>query len=183
MKYLNNKKYLIIIHIILVIILCFTSLGISADSPLKTKSANTSEISGLFTLILYGGRFVDDMERIAIFDKEGDKFYFEPYAPDFDYKVKKSVLDKEAFDQAQRFVSLHNAFHKSILRKILDNDGNIIGFELRPLYQPFSYSISDVLDVYYWLKKDGRVKVTIKLIQPVERLLYIGGPNEGPGGD
>jgi hypothetical protein len=137
----------------------------------------------MFTLILYGGRFVDDLETIAILDREGDAYYFEPYAPDFDFTVKKTVPDKEVFGQAQRFVSFHNAFHKSLLSRILDKNGTVIGYELRPLYHPFSYSISDVLDVYYWLKKDGRVKVTIKLIQPVERLLHPGGSGDGSGGD
>lgn len=178
-----KKSLFYIINFCLVFLLCYTSLCISADTPLKTEEANISDIQGMFTLILYGGRFVDDLERVAIFDKEGDRYYFEPYAPDFDYKIKKSVPDKEIFDQAQRFVSFHHAFHKSLLSRILDKKGNIIGFELRPLYQPFSYSISDVLDVYYWLKKDGKVKVTIKLIQPVERLLYPGGSGEGSGGD
>lgn len=172
-----------IINFFLVFLLCFTSLCVSANTPLKTDAANLSDIQGVFTLILYGGRFVDDLERVAIFDKEGDHYYFEPYAPDFDYKVKKSVPDKEVFELAKSFVSSHYAFHKYLFSKILDENGNIIGFELRPLYHPFSYSLDDVIDVYYWLKKDGKVKVTIKLIQPVERLLYPGGPGEGSGGD
>jgi len=38
--------------------------------------------------------------------------------------------------------------------------------------------------VYYWLKENGRVKVTIKLIPFVERLRFPGGDGNGSfGGD
>jgi hypothetical protein len=61
------------------------------DKPLKTIEANPAEITGTFILILYGGRFSDDVETIAILDLEGDGYTLEPFAPDFDFRIKKGV--------------------------------------------------------------------------------------------
>jgi hypothetical protein len=131
------------------------------------------EVTGVFTLILYGGRYLDDIETIAILDKEGDQYTFEPYAPEFDYRIKRGVPAKEAFVEAKIFVSSHSSFRRAQLGKILDNNGNIIGFEVRPLYFPLTYGVSDVLDVDYWLK-DSKVIVKIKLIPMVEMMLRNG---------
>jgi hypothetical protein len=68
------------------------------------------------------------------------------------------------------------------LIKIIDPEGNIIGFELKPLYVPFIYGTSDVLDVYYWPKKEGKIKVTIKLKPSLETLKFHPGGDGGFGG-
>lgn len=161
-----------------------TSVSFALEKPLKTEKANASDIRGTFTLILYGGRYSDDLETVAILDSEGDQYHFEPYAPDFDYRVKKGIQAKEALAEAEKFVSFHNAFWRSQLSKILDNKGTTIGYELRPLYLNFVYGTSDLLDIYYWLKEDGKVKATIKLKpQILEKLKFPGGPDGGSGGD
>lgn len=160
-----------------------SSVSFAFEKPFKTVQADAYEIKDSFTLILYGGRFVDDLETVAILDIEGDEYQFEPYAPDFDYKVKKGIKPKEALAEAEKFVSFHNAFWRSQLSKILDNKGNAIGYELRPLYLNFIYGGSDLLDIYYWPKEGGRIKVTIKLIpQILEKLRFPGGSDGGSGG-
>jgi hypothetical protein len=40
------------------------------------------------------------------------------------------------------------------LSKILDNKGGIIGFEVKPLYDPTVYDKSDIPDVYYKITDD-----------------------------
>jgi len=151
------------------------------EKPLKTEKAKVDDVTGSFTLILYGGRFSDDLETIAILDCEGDQYTFEPYAPEFDYRIKKRVQAKDAIREAEKFVSFHNSFWHSQLSKLIDNKGNIIGYELRPLYLPFLYGINDVMDVYYWLKEGNKVKVTIRLTPSIERLRVTGG-DDGPSG-
>jgi hypothetical protein len=140
------------------------------ETPLKTIEASPSEITGTFTLILYGGNYADDLETIAILDLEGDRYRFEPFAPDFDYRLRPGMPAKEAFATAEKFVSFHSAFWRTQLSKILDRSGNVIGFELRPLYRPLVYGFSDILEVNYWPKEDGKIKVMIRLIPEVERL-------------
>lgn len=140
------------------------------STHLRTEETKERDVKGLFALILYGARDVNDIETLAILDFEGDQYTLEPYAPSFDYKVKKGLSEKAALDEAHKFISYHNAFYRSQLSKIVDDKGNTIGYELRPLYMPFVFGVSDVLEVDYWLM-EGKVKVTIRLLPSVERAL------------
>ncbi|MBI5204023.1 MAG: hypothetical protein HZA11_03805 [Nitrospirae bacterium] len=146
------------------------SPSFAAETALKTRPAKAADITGVFTLILYGGRHSSDIETIAVFDLEGDRYTFEPYAPEFDYRIKKGLSVKEALHDAETFISRHRSFRSAQLRRIMDRKGKTIGYELRPLYLPLDFGVSDVLDVTYWLR-EGKVKVVIKLLHSVEKQL------------
>lgn len=155
-------------------VLCIAFLTACATGNyLKTEGAKDADIKGTFSLILYGSRHLNDIETIAILDIEGDGYSFEPYTPEFDYKIKMGIPAKEALEEAERFVSWHSLFYRTQLSRILDYKGNIIGYELRPLYQPLAFGVSDVLDVDYRIK-DNKVIVRIKLKQQIERMLFNG---------
>ncbi|GAB4421937.1 MAG: hypothetical protein OHK0032_17600 [Thermodesulfovibrionales bacterium] len=143
------------------------------DKHLKTEAANAADVTGTFTLILYGSRHSNDIETVAILDTEGDLYTFEPYAPEFDYRVKNGIPAKEAMVEAERFVSWHSSFYRSQLSSVMDDKGNTIGYELRPLYDPLTFGVSDVMDVDYTLR-DNRVRVFIRLKPEVERQLRDG---------
>jgi len=86
--------------------------------------------------------------------------------------------------KAEKFVSFHNSFWKYHLSKIVNHEGVSIGFEVKPLYIPFVYGFSDIVDVYYWLKGDGKVKVVIKLDSNlVERIHFPGSDAPSSGGE
>lgn len=135
--------------------------------------ASPDELKGTFTLILYGGNHINDLETIAILDIEGDNFYFEPYAPAFLYKIRKGLSSEKALEDSINFISWHNSFYKYELSKIPRSDGVILGYEVRPLYYPISFGTSDVLDVDYFIE-GNKIKTIIKLIPSVERLLLDG---------
>ncbi|MGQ9569724.1 MAG: hypothetical protein ACUVUQ_02565 [Thermodesulfovibrionales bacterium] len=158
------------IVIVLLITLSFTSSSHIIAGNIMTEEAKKEDIKGVFRLILYGGRNMNDVERLAILDIEGDKYTFEPFAPDFDYRIKDGLTGEQAIDKSYNFISSHNAFHHAQLRKILDFNGNVIGFELRPLYFPFVFGVSDILEVYYSLKGE-KVKAYIRIIPSVEKAL------------
>jgi hypothetical protein len=175
----------------LTIVLCslsFMGLHLSESDacagakPLKTETADPVEIKGTFTVIFYGGAYADDLETVAILDTEGDQYSFEPFAPDFDYVTKKGLSAGEALAAAEKFIRFHPSFWRTQLIKIIDPEGKSIGFELKPLYIPFIYGTSDVLDVYYWPKKEGKIKVTIKLKPSLETLKFHPGGDGGFGG-
>jgi hypothetical protein len=160
------------------------SSSLALDKPLETKAAVPEDVSGSFTLILYGANYLDDLETIAILDYEGDDYHFEPFAPAFKYKVRKGVKAQDALKEAAKFVSFHSSFWKSQMSKILDKEGVTIGYEVRPLYRPFIYGISDILDVYYFLKGNGKVKTIIRLKHSFEGTGFSGdGPAFGGGGE
>jgi hypothetical protein len=172
----------------LLLIAGFGMNGLNADclafeKALRTEEAKPDEIKGTFTLILYGGNYLDDLETIAILDAEGDRYVLEPFVPDFDLRIKKGVPAVEALKEAEAFVNFHPSFWRSQLSRILDKEGKIIGYEVRPLYLPFTFGASDVLDVNYWLKEKGRVKVTIRLIPSIDNYRLPGGDFGPAGGD
>lgn len=143
-----------------------------------TESARPEEITGTYTLILYGNSYLNDIETVAILDKEGDRYTIEPYAPDFDYRVVKGVPAKRALEQAYRFLKSGNsAYYSAQLSRIVDEKGAVIGYELRPLYEPFVYGLADVLDTNYWIK-DNKVFARIKIKPFIERELFSTGGRE-----
>ncbi len=98
-----------------------------------------------------------------------------PYAPEFDYKIIKQVPAKEALARAYRFISVNPYFSRPQLARIIDSKtGSMLGYELRPLYQPFAYGYYDVLYIDYW-KKDSKVFVKMHLLYDVERKIRDGG--------
>ncbi len=168
----NNKavkRYSKILFLLTIIIISVNH-AFALSEHLRTEEVKENDIKGAFTLILYGARDINDIEALAILDLEGDQYTLEPYAPDFDYKVKKGLSEKAALNEAYKFVSYHNAFRRPQLSKIIDDKGNIIGYEVMPLYMPFVFGRSNVLEVDYWLKGDT-IKITIKITPSIERAL------------
>jgi hypothetical protein len=141
---------------------------------LEMKSTDESAVTGNFTLILYGCTHYDDLETIAILAKEGGPYVFEPYAPDFNYRVIKGVPAGEALEEAWRFVDCHNSFHRAQLSRLVDAKGDTLGFEVRPLYLPFVFGVDDALDTDYRIR-DGKVVVKIRLLPSIENMLSSGG--------
>jgi len=182
-----KRKHVVVLFALL-LISCFGMNGSKADcyafeKALRTEEAKPDEIKGTFTLILYGGNYLDDLETIALLDAEGDQYVLDPFVPDFDYRIKKGMPAPEAFKEAEGFVNFHPSFWRSQLSRIADKQGKTIGYEVRPLYRPFAFGISDVLDVNYWLKEKGRVKATIRLIPSLEKNKLPGGDVGSAGGD
>ncbi|MEW6602180.1 MAG: hypothetical protein AB1499_14495, partial [Nitrospirota bacterium] len=99
-----------------------------------TERARPEELSGTFTLFLYGARHSDDVANVAILDREGDPYEIQIYAPEFDFSVKKGLSADDALAEAASHVKYHRDFIRSRLAKIIDDKGDTIGYELRPLY-------------------------------------------------
>jgi hypothetical protein len=172
----NSIKTFIVIFMVVLFYTDNNSLAVAKF--LKTEEAKSDEVTGTYDLILYGGRHINDLETVAFLDKEGDQYKFEPYAPEFDYKIKRGIPAKEALKEAKKFVSFHNAFWRSQLSRILDEKGNVIGYELRPLYRPFVYGRDDLLEIYYRIKGD-KVIIEINLTPDIFKMPFLGDvPND-----
>jgi hypothetical protein len=155
---------------LLAIFLFSVNHAFALSEHLQTEEVKEDAVKGVFTLILYGARDIGDIETLALLDIEGDEYTLEPYAPAFDYKIKKGLSEKTALNEAYKFIGYHNAFLRPQVSKIIDRKGNTIGYEVRPLYIPFVFGRSDVLEVDYWLKGDT-VRVTIKIALSIEKSL------------
>ncbi len=142
---------------------------------LNTQGKGYPEASGTYTVILYGCNFNNDLETIAFLDKEGDRYTFEPYAPDFKFRIKKGVEAKEALQEAMEFVNCNSSFTHAQVFGITGTGGETLGYEVRPFYHSFMYGAQDVLLTDYWLK-DDKVVIKIRLDPSVEMML------QGDGG-
>lgn len=174
---MKKNRYILSILAVLSVIMLYVTPA-PAES-LRTEGVSAGSVAGTFTLILYGGRHFRDVESLAILDLEGDQYTFEPYAPDFDFRKIKGLSAKDALDNAQVFLSSHYAFRRSVLSRILDGSGKTVGYEVRPFYDPLTFGVTDVLDVEYVPRSDGKVRVYIRLKQAVERQLFSGGVRDG----
>ncbi len=157
--------------------------GCASAKYLKTEEANPADVTGVFNVILYGSSYISDVENVAILDVSGDRYTFEPYAPDFDFSIVKGVPAREAIEGAEKFVSWPPTFWRIVFSRILDPENRTIGYEVRPFYDAVVYGTSDVMDIDYWLKPDGTVTVKIKLKPRILRMLFgDGGAGVGQGG-
>jgi hypothetical protein len=146
--------------IILMGIVCICSC--TGPRYLRSVSAGPEEITGTCDLFLYGHRYADDFKNIAFLIPRGGKYSFELYAPKFNYVVRKGLPAGTAIGEAEQFIKFHYSFQRSHLNKILDYEGNVIGYELRPLYSTLDFSYEDVFDVHY-LIEDDKVVATVGL--------------------
>ncbi len=123
-----------------------------------------------YDAILFGGRYSEDLESMAILVIRGAPYRILPYAPKFDYRVIKDLSAPQALEAATRFLSAINPnFTGTTINRILDPEGNPIGYEVRPLYQPFVYGLSDILETSYRVWSKGIVRAWIEVTPSVER--------------
>ncbi len=146
-----------------------TACGFSLQHEIRTEDASEKEITGTYSLILYGGIFAKTVETVAILADENSPYTIEPYAPEYDYKIIKHLPAKEALAWAYSFISRNPDFVRAETSRIIDSsNGRVIGYEIRPLYLTFTMGAPDVLDIYYW-KKGDKVFVRMRFLRKSER--------------
>jgi hypothetical protein len=135
---------------------------------LKTEESSPSGLSGTYTLILHGGRYAADMQNVAILDKEGDPYAFEVYAPAFDYKMRRGVPAEQAAEESEKFVRFHYAARNSQWKVIRGPEGGVIGYEVRPLYEPLETGYPDILEITYVIN-EKKVIARVSFKPEIER--------------
>ncbi len=144
--------------VILLGVVCISSCA--GPRYLTTVRARPEEMAGTYDLFLYGHRYSDDFKNIAFLIPQGGRYVFELYAAEFDYNLKKGIPADAAFREAEGFVKFHSSFQRSQLSKVLDYEGRVVGYELRPIYSVLDFSYGDVLEVHYIIK-DGKVIASV----------------------
>lgn len=162
----------------LAFLLAVFSVSCTPGIRLDTQEAQDSEVTGTYRVLFFGCNFNNDIETIAFLDRDDDQYAFKPHAPDISYLVRKEVAAGEAVAETKEFVNCSTAFRGSRLSKIIGPEGDILGYEVRPFYDPLSYGVADVLEADYRLK-DHKVVVTIKLKRSAGMRLQDGGRKQG----
>ncbi len=150
--------------------------GCMGGKRLDIRGVDPTDIKGTYSLILYGCRYPSDLENLVILYSEGGAFTFEMYTLKTSYRIKTGLSAEDALKQAGQFLRCSTDYWQTQLSKIVDREGTIAGYELRPLYAPYKYGQMDVLDIHYWLR-DSKVTVYIKLDPDIEKAI------ENTGGD
>lgn len=154
-----------------VVLACLLSVSCSLNSAsLRTQSTGKPEIAGTCTLILYGAHFYNNITTVALIIPEGGRYVFDIYSPEYNYRTLKGVKSAEAIETAERFVRWHPESMRSQTSKIFDNEGRVIAYEVRPLYNPVTFGVQDVMNVDYFLEGGNKVVVHISLVDRAEKV-------------
>jgi hypothetical protein len=137
------------------VVFVFSLVSAAAAEELKTKRADASEVQGTFTLLLSGCNSGSDIDNVAVLKRESDGRSLDiagPYAGE--PVVKKGLSGEAALAEADKFLGCSGDVDHTQIAKIMDADGNILGFEVKPQYGPERYGMPDVFTTRYTLKGD-----------------------------
>ena len=130
---------------------------------LRTRLESTIDNRSTYTILFYDEGYP---KQIIILDIEGDEYTFTLPASMTDPVVHNSVPADKVLAEGLQLIG--NA--RTVMREILDNEGSVIGYELRPMHSMFRYGASDILNVDYVLQ-DRKVAVKAE-IKPSVRNIY-----------
>jgi len=149
---------------------------------LVPSSAKPEEMKGTYTLLLYGCQYPADVKDVAFFVSDDSKYPLDIIDIDSSYKVKTGLTASQAMDAASKFVRCSSySLWQTQLQQIPDENGGVIGYELRPLYLPYQLGVVDAMDISYFLK-NGKVVTYIKLDPYVQRNFEASGGDLGSSG-
>ena len=153
--------------------------GCAPGIRLLTSPATAPEVTGTYDLLTYGCRYPNDIKNLAILISEGARYPVEVYDLPTSYYVEKGLAAATALDKAGSF--LRGCGTRRVtgtrLSRISDGSGGTLGYEVRTLYFPLEFGITDVLLVNYALT-DGKVRVYVKIDPDVERAIESVGGND-----
>jgi hypothetical protein len=169
-----------------ILFILILAAGIQACVPgnqLWTSAAAPDEVKDTYTLLLYGCHYPAQINNVAILVAGNSKYPVEIYDLDTSYKLKKNVPAPQALAEADSFVRCSTyRIWQTQLRKIPDDSGGTIGYEVRPLYIPYEFGMPDVLQISYSLR-NGVVRVYIKVDPDVKRAIEASGGDKGSSSD
>ena len=165
---MSRIKIISKLAVLLLVIDCLSSCMTGVE--LRARPADRRLISGTYTLYLYGCHYPDQADNVAILVDENGKFPIEIFDLDTSYIVKKGVPAQQALAEADAFVrcSTHGIWQIWVAR-IPETGIGAIGYEVRPLYQPHEFGVSDIMTIRYRLI-DGKVRVYINKAPELERM-------------
>lgn len=144
---------------ILPVMVLLLSSCVAGTSLRTAEHTDEAAVSGTYTLILYGARYRDDFETAAFLDIEGDAYTIKPRAAEFEFESVSALSGKDAFLRAREFVSHHDDFFKTGTKRILDEEGATIGYEVKPIYALSAVSVVTA----YWLLDGAVVSVNVRI--------------------
>lgn len=148
----------------------FILTSCTGGKVLRTEPSDEGNISGTFDVNYYSNQDYDALMYVAILDIDGDEHEISIYAPEYYIKTANNVKAEEAVSHSLEFIKNHREYIKYYIEKILTDEGDVIGYEIKPLYSPVTYGVTDVFDNRYLSMGDGKVKAIIDLKERVKSI-------------
>ena len=171
-----------LIRLFFPVTLILFSTSLTACLPgmrLMPSPAKPTDVTGTYTLLLYGCHYPSDVKNAAFLVEEGSKYPLEIFDLDTSYKTIKGLTAQQALTKAETFLRCSTySVWQTQLSRIPDGSGGIIGYEMRPLYIPYQLGQVDVLNISYSLKGE-KVITYIRLDRDIERDLESSGDSQG----
>jgi len=161
------------------LLLVLTISGCAAVDLTRQIVAEPDKLPGTYTAILIGGTFAADADRVVILDLEGDRYTFQPVAPDYRIKRIEGLTAAAGVAEAVKFFSPHCAYNGYRVRSLKLPAGDIVGYEITPDYPSSLCEWGNTVTVGYDVKADGVIKVYTSLLLPTEE----GSSQGNVGGD
>ena len=161
------------VPLILLLLASMSATSCMSGIRLNTESATQTEVSGTYRAIFVGCNYFNDLNTVVVLQKEGSRYIFEPFVPDFNYRIRKGVPAEEGLAASEKFLNCSTSFRNSQLSRIVTPGGEVLGYEIKPIYSLYAYGTDDPLNTDYWLK-DDKVVIKIWLDPSVDRMLNDG---------
>lgn len=117
------------------------------------------KITGTYDLIMIGGAYSDDPDRIVIFDIPGDGYEFEPITEPYRIKRTPALSAQAALEKTREFFSEHCAYNGFLTRELTLPAGGSVGYELVPDYPTLLCEKGNEISVSYGKEDNGTIKV------------------------
>jgi len=145
-------------------LLLLASCALNEEVKLSVSEADLGrnrELSGMYSMIIYGDRRHRGPEALIVLDLEGDDHRLVPNELDI-YERERARSGDEALAFALEYLGYFKYPKHINIRKVLDQDGNLIGFDIRPLAE----RKGDLTKADYLPKKDGLVEIRVRASSP-----------------
>src|ERR1700690_3817323 len=83
--------------------------------------------------MLYGANHYSDIATVALLIPEGGQYTIDIFSPDFNYRTIKGLSVTDAVKEAEMFVDWHPEFARTQTSRIIDGNGQVVGYEVRAL--------------------------------------------------
>lgn len=161
--------------LVLSVLFLFVGFVSSASAKdISTRLEKQSAIqSGTYTMTAYGCNAADDLQAVAILEKETSPYHVSIVEPRAQYQVLSGLSADEAYRLAEDFVTCNPNAQQTELSRMTAADGSLIGYEMKPVYLPLRAGSSDGVETTYRLKGDSLLAYVD--VDPLLRLNEFGG--------
>jgi len=149
----------------LVILAFLTTSCLTTSSGLRRDLLPEPEkLDGTYDLILIGGAYPDDPERIIIYDIPGDGYEFQPVTEKYKIKRISALSAQAALKKTREFFSEHCAYNGFVTKELVLVSNGSIGYELVPDYPTILCERGNEVTVSYSRENNGVIKVSTWLV-------------------